>query len=194
MRAARSVEPLLRATCGGACSLHFGEPSVQTRILQASESSSQPPGAAVETPKEAGSQKPTVSCFPPSRFVDSFPARHVRCILQPPFRWALSARSVSTAPSSRGLLQKSKRAPETMCPNHPDTLKRYCVEDGCHGSGKCPHEKHWSVACDFCGRVARKRTTGAHGSCEHGKQFLASCKQCGRKSTSNLARSAAVRA
>ena len=25
MRAARSVEPLLRATCGGACSLHYGE-------------------------------------------------------------------------------------------------------------------------------------------------------------------------
>ena len=47
--------------CGGACNLHFGESSVQTRILQAS--SSQPPGAAVETPNEAGSQKPTVRLF-----------------------------------------------------------------------------------------------------------------------------------
>ena len=151
---------------------------MQTRILQAS--SSQPSGAAVETPKEAGSQKPTVSCFPRSRFVDSFPARHVRCILQPAFRWALSARSVSTAPSSRGLLQKSKHAPEPMCRYHPDTKKKYCVEDGCHGSGKCPHEKYWSVACDFCGRVARKRTTGIFGACKHGKQFRAGCKQCGR--------------
>jgi hypothetical protein len=155
------------------------------RRLQAS--SSQPPGAAVETLNEAGSQKPTVSCFPRSRFVDSFPARHVRCILQPAFRWALSARSVSTAPSSRGLLQKSKRAPETMCPNHPDTLKKYCVKDGCHGSGRCPHEKFWSCACVSCGRLPQKRTAGA---CAHGKQLRASCKECGRKSTNNSARSA----
>jgi hypothetical protein len=89
-----------------------------------------------------------------------------------------------------------------------------------HGSAMCPHEKYWSVACKSCGRVARKRTTGAHASCEHGKglrnickqcgrksartnvrascehgkQLRNSCKQCGRKSTHNSARSAAVRA
>ena len=67
LRPARSVEPLQRATCGGACNLHFGESSVQTRILQAT---SQPLGAAVETLNEAGSQKPTVRLFAHGRFVD----------------------------------------------------------------------------------------------------------------------------
>jgi hypothetical protein len=51
------------------------------RRLQAS--SSQSSRAGVEPPKEAESQKPQVSCFPLSRFVNSFPARDVRCILQP---------------------------------------------------------------------------------------------------------------
>ncbi len=160
MRAARSVDPLLRATCGGSCSLLSSEPLVQTRILQAT---SQPSGAAVK------------------------------------------------APNYR---------PRPMCPNHPDTVKENCVKDGCHGSARCPHEKYWSAACDQCGRVPPKRTTGAHASCAHGKQMRASCKQCGRKSArtdvnascahgkemrasckqcgrkskNNLARSAAVRA
>jgi hypothetical protein len=34
LRAARSVHPLLRATCGGSCSLHFGESSVQREFCR----------------------------------------------------------------------------------------------------------------------------------------------------------------